>query len=350
MQHNLTQKHMSLFFAVSAADAVTPYVLIHAGPKDFLGRNKRAPLKCYKTVNGYMDTPTFFQVMQDVIAKYVEKTREEHNLVDQYAVLVVDGHISRFSIQTIEFSISKNIHIVILPAHTSHVTQPMDLGLNHIIKDGLRRYLRSITPVIPLKPDQLEEKKPGRPPKTKPKVSPECALSLENECLLRARQEEPEVTEARVGHAAFERAKIISAVLEAIEAALTYWKIVVAWNVSHLYPLYDEPHYTEKQEQDLLQQVAKEDIHFLLDDDGEEGKRKRRKKKHLTGALTTESGFARVKTIIEGGVLEEEAPSVTVTASTLQGPIIVLADTEESDREVEGLGDYITFTQVMKRR
>jgi len=71
---DLTQKHISLFLAISAAGfTVTPYTVILCGAKNFLP-DKYMPFKCYKTENGYMETNTFYDIMHDVFAKYVKRT------------------------------------------------------------------------------------------------------------------------------------------------------------------------------------------------------------------------------------------------------------------------------------
>ncbi|RPB05469.1 CENP-B protein, partial [Choiromyces venosus 120613-1] len=45
-------------------------------------------------------------------------------------MLVLDGHSSHVNnIQFIEYYIAKNIHLICLPAHTTHILQPLDVGI-----------------------------------------------------------------------------------------------------------------------------------------------------------------------------------------------------------------------------
>lgn len=43
-------------------------------------------------------------------------------------MLLLDGHKSHVSVGLVEWAKLKNIIIFILPAHTSHILQPMDVG------------------------------------------------------------------------------------------------------------------------------------------------------------------------------------------------------------------------------
>ena len=44
-------------------------------------------------------------------------------------LLVMDGHGSHVTIEVIEFARSNDIHLLCLPSHTSHILQPLDVGL-----------------------------------------------------------------------------------------------------------------------------------------------------------------------------------------------------------------------------
>ncbi len=44
-------------------------------------------------------------------------------------LLIVDGHNSHFSTEFIKFCSKKNIELFCLPPHTTHILQPLDVGL-----------------------------------------------------------------------------------------------------------------------------------------------------------------------------------------------------------------------------
>ena len=43
-------------------------------------------------------------------------------------LLLKDGHASHTTIEVIELARASNVHILCLPAHTTHVLQPLDVG------------------------------------------------------------------------------------------------------------------------------------------------------------------------------------------------------------------------------
>ena len=44
-------------------------------------------------------------------------------------LLILDGHSSHVSIEAIEFARSNDIHMLCIPAHTTHILQPLDVGV-----------------------------------------------------------------------------------------------------------------------------------------------------------------------------------------------------------------------------
>ena len=60
-------------------------------------------------------------------------------------LLVLDGHGSHITIDVIEFARSNNVHLLCLPSHTSHILQPLDIGvfksLKRFFSKGCRQYM-----------------------------------------------------------------------------------------------------------------------------------------------------------------------------------------------------------------
>ena len=50
-------------------------------------------------------------------------------LVEGAKILIFDGHISHILLQVIDETRNNNIHIILLPAHTTHFLQPLDVGV-----------------------------------------------------------------------------------------------------------------------------------------------------------------------------------------------------------------------------
>jgi len=234
-----TVNHLTLFVIVSAYGfVVDPAVLLYGNLlKGYNNLPEKRHIRCYNTVKGYMTKERFFEIMRDVFVKHVESVREQYGLEGQRAVLVVDGHLSRYSVKTIDLLMEHNIHLLILPAHSSHITQPLDLGLNRLLKMRFRELLPRMKPKVLLS----AKKQVGRPPKKRCRrgslnaPSHEQLMVTENADLLRARSEDPTETRSRIGNAGYERAKIIAAVMDALQI-LTRTMIQNAWNATHLYP------------------------------------------------------------------------------------------------------------------
>ena len=54
-------------------------------------------------------------------------------------LLIVDGHASHMSIEAIEFAKSNDIHVLCLPSHTTHILQPLDIGVLKSFKSHFSR-------------------------------------------------------------------------------------------------------------------------------------------------------------------------------------------------------------------
>ena len=66
----------------------------------------------------------------------------KYDLWHEPALLFLDGHSSRSSLVALEWLVLNNVIAVTIPAHTSHVLQPMDTGVNGVFKSSLARYKR----------------------------------------------------------------------------------------------------------------------------------------------------------------------------------------------------------------
>jgi len=54
-------------------------------------------------------------------------------------ILIEDGHTSHISISVIEKARESNIYILCLPAHTTHLSQPLDVGVFRSFKEIFRK-------------------------------------------------------------------------------------------------------------------------------------------------------------------------------------------------------------------
>lgn len=110
--------------AVCAMNALGHYI-----PPYFIYPRKRenrqlirgGPIGCDMAVTdrGYMNTPTFIKWLEHFI-KHTNPTPENPVL------LILDNHVSHKSLEAVTLAKSKHVHLLTLPPHSSHKTQPLD--------------------------------------------------------------------------------------------------------------------------------------------------------------------------------------------------------------------------------
>ena len=59
-------------------------------------------------------------------------------------LLIQDGHSSHITVELIELAKENNIHILCLPSHTTHLLQPLDVGVFSSFKHHIGRVLNTL--------------------------------------------------------------------------------------------------------------------------------------------------------------------------------------------------------------
>ena len=59
-------------------------------------------------------------------------------------LLIVDGHASHVSIEAIEFARSSEVHMLCIPAHTTHILQPLDVGVFKPFKSAYNKACKKL--------------------------------------------------------------------------------------------------------------------------------------------------------------------------------------------------------------
>jgi hypothetical protein len=84
--------------------------------------------------NGSITKQIFFNWTVDIFLPHIAEMRKLYNEPDEWILLLVDGHNSRdFMPSIIEFNAHK-VLVLVLPAHSSTVLQPLDLQVNYQFK------------------------------------------------------------------------------------------------------------------------------------------------------------------------------------------------------------------------
>ena len=91
--------------------------------------------------SGWSNSDIFKTYLQTHFLNYVQGLTK-----DQPILVIFDGHKSHVSISVIDWAKANNIILLVLPAHTSHLLQPLDVGcfgpLNKIYHHSCHKFMR----------------------------------------------------------------------------------------------------------------------------------------------------------------------------------------------------------------
>ncbi|XP_053386768.1 uncharacterized protein LOC128550861 [Mercenaria mercenaria] len=91
--------------------------------------------------SGWSNSEVFQQYMETHLMKYLPERND-----DLPVLLLFDGHRSHVNLNLIEWARNQHIILYVLPAHTSHVLQPIDVGCfgpyERIFNELSHRYMR----------------------------------------------------------------------------------------------------------------------------------------------------------------------------------------------------------------
>jgi hypothetical protein len=87
--------------------------------------------------SGWIDTTIWENWITSMFIKHVNYIRASRHIQDKRALLIVDGHSTRASTRATKALEDANVDLLILPAHSSTILQPLDLTCNGIFKQQL---------------------------------------------------------------------------------------------------------------------------------------------------------------------------------------------------------------------
>jgi hypothetical protein len=90
-------------------------------------------------MKGWMDKVTFEDIMKLTIIPEARRIRAMNGRSNERMLLLLDGHSSRMNRELWEHFREEKIDVIVIPAHTSHILQPLDLGVNAEFKRALEK-------------------------------------------------------------------------------------------------------------------------------------------------------------------------------------------------------------------
>ena len=93
------------------------------------------------TESGWSNGNTFLTYLNNHFLKYVQRC------ADEPVLLILDGHRSHVNVPVLDWAKQHNVIVMILPAHTSHILQPLDVGcfgpMQRIYNSECHKFLRT---------------------------------------------------------------------------------------------------------------------------------------------------------------------------------------------------------------
>ncbi len=89
------------------------------------------------TAKGWMERSMFLKWVEEIFIPSVKERRLKFG--NQPAALLVDGHNSRTNLEAIKLLRENNIDLIVFPAHSSHIIQPLDNACFRSFKSTFRK-------------------------------------------------------------------------------------------------------------------------------------------------------------------------------------------------------------------
>ena len=124
----------TMMICVSASGEKMPPFFIFQGKYHILGLLQGAPRGSFSAAqqSGWMTQDLFFAWLQ----RFIDHVKGKRIL------LVLDGHKSRVTLKSALLARENGIDMVLLPAHTSHLLQPLDVSVFKPFKDQYRQSIK----------------------------------------------------------------------------------------------------------------------------------------------------------------------------------------------------------------
>ena len=93
-------------------------------------------IRVYCQKSAYQTRNSFSSMLKDYYLPHMIQRRTALRLESTPILLIMDGHTSRLSTEVIKYCQTANIILLIIPSHTSHLTQPLDCSPNGSLKNA----------------------------------------------------------------------------------------------------------------------------------------------------------------------------------------------------------------------
>lgn len=135
---NASKVHYTVNFCCNAAGQYLPPFIVYKAKSRLMEEwCTEGPDDAVYTISpsGWMETDQFMQWFTVVFIAFTS------HLIGP-KILFLDGHASHVSIELINLAIKNNIDLLCLPSHSTHILQPLDVGVFSVVKGIWKKNLR----------------------------------------------------------------------------------------------------------------------------------------------------------------------------------------------------------------
>ena len=121
--------YVSAIAAITASgDSLPPGLIVRRTTltEDFESLPVGRGLKIYSTEKAFVTKQVFENYVMEVVMSYIDKWRERNQCLDAKAMILIDGHSTHLSDALRAVCALRNTILMLLPAHSSHLLQPLD--------------------------------------------------------------------------------------------------------------------------------------------------------------------------------------------------------------------------------
>lgn len=138
-------EHRTIVLFISAAgETVRPIVIFPLKHAPTLNEEIQSKLDITGSDNGWITGEILQTAIEQRFFDHIDKIRNKQGLLNRWALLIVDNHSSRVSLPSAEDLEENKLKILFLPAHSSALIQPLDLGPNLALKQQYSRWYHPV--------------------------------------------------------------------------------------------------------------------------------------------------------------------------------------------------------------
>jgi len=145
IEQNMSEHITLLLFTSAAGEWIKPLAIFPLKTLPEFAPSVYIDFNISGQENGWINGPIFKNYIQHYFVEHVTKMRETNGENDEPVLLVMDHHISRDAIDAEKLWRDHRILLLLIPAHSSHITQPLDLSTNGEFKQKLRERFQYIS-------------------------------------------------------------------------------------------------------------------------------------------------------------------------------------------------------------